>query len=1309
MKKVNLFLALALVFANLFLTPAAQGEGTRKLTLMVYMCGSNLESSCGSATEDIQEMLASMPASRELSVLVLTGGSDMPPGAGYFGQENTGIYELASNNRIRRVAEPDGQNMGDGATLAGFLRWGRENRPADRYALIVWNHGGGPLEGVCWDETADMDNLTLTELTGALEEALDQKLDWIGFDACLMGSLEVAGMLAPYADYMIASQEMEPSFGWNYGFLRDLPGDADGAETGRRIVDAFFEGKEDSTEILTLACIDLAAAGEAIDALDPVFLPLSGSLDEESYLALSARRMTTSGFGKAEPGFSATGYDLVDAMDLAESLAEPEESEETTALIDKLNRAVVYSRANEEGANGLTLYYPYANKESYLEKWKDGYAELSFSPGYQAYVEAFGRLLTGDALFRWLNLIPDPGVAEADGTYSFSMPLTEEQAENAVSAQLLILRDLNSSRMNNDCVEIAACKAEIGPDGVVRATWDGHCLYAEEEDGSLTGPVSFRQTDDGKSNAVIAYYNSDDQNALIGQTVFMILDAEDTSEYPEVLRIQIWDEATQSFSSRLSYSEEGYFRVYFWNLNCKYPGTGEDQVLPDFWEWETSAGVNVKGFALPQDWLLRSVRADSGEQYYAVFRLLDSQQQAVCSVPVEVPNPYRTVSLPASGGVDTPEVRLDLACTADTSPDGFGLHLEWTIENRREEKIGIRIKQPTLNDSRITEDLMKTAAPGRTVHPDAALTVYDTAFLETLESVSGTLVITAESGDVQEIPFRFVFDKVDLSSLQPQAQIAEITQDDIVLHLFEYRPDRRSGLVLSILAENGSSADFQPSYISLNGIGFSTLGSPAVPSGKSRAMELNAVNSASSLGLKIAGSEYIELTYLEDWLLQSLGIHEVSSLDIWAYTGGEQETRFTINPAEPIPLADPVPVHDMGQDYPVINPPEDLELPQQDQLPVIAQNKDMRLYLRRAAADGKTISLSVETVNLSDRWVKPEITGVFINGRTVPGYNTVWRAIPPGMTVVRELDVTLPDGQTNVEKIELTLQDSQVDYPKTASARLAASEPIPVGQEGGAWVNGDRFTADEVFLPDYEPEDPDTEPTVMVRTLEIPDNVYAYRTLIDTGISPEEAEGIEFCRTAVVRKSDGGYLQIVTMQDMLPNEDGRVIIDHPGLLTTVAGFPEFDVAVRFRRAGEGTVTGEVIVSASAITRNGDFIWLDNISWSLDREANTAEISSFEQTQPLERQADLSSATITTLEILPEPLEDGTLPFIGSMAIRDDMSWYLKIPSIRLEGKPLQLALRPVTKDDDLYILVSVKKKDGTGYSLPLIPFPVKEN
>ena len=85
-----------------------------------------------------------------------------------------------------------------------------------------------------------------------------RELSWIGFDACLMSSVETAAAMKPYAGYMIASQETEPGFGWHYSFLKDIEKDRNGAETGKRIIDAYFENAPDSGELMTLSCVDLS-------------------------------------------------------------------------------------------------------------------------------------------------------------------------------------------------------------------------------------------------------------------------------------------------------------------------------------------------------------------------------------------------------------------------------------------------------------------------------------------------------------------------------------------------------------------------------------------------------------------------------------------------------------------------------------------------------------------------------------------------------------------------------------------------------------------------------------------------------------------------------------------------------------------------------------------------------------------------------------------------------------------------------------------------------------------------------------------
>ena len=101
-----------------------------------------------------------------------------------------------------------------------FLDFSYNNYPSDNYSLIFWNHGGGPIYGYGVDEQYN-DVLYLHELKWAMKNSpfKTKKLSFVGFDACLMATLETAQVFAPYANYFVASEEIEPGAGWNYGFL----------------------------------------------------------------------------------------------------------------------------------------------------------------------------------------------------------------------------------------------------------------------------------------------------------------------------------------------------------------------------------------------------------------------------------------------------------------------------------------------------------------------------------------------------------------------------------------------------------------------------------------------------------------------------------------------------------------------------------------------------------------------------------------------------------------------------------------------------------------------------------------------------------------------------------------------------------------------------------------------------------------------------------------------------------------------------------------------------------------------------------
>ncbi len=205
--------------------PSIQKGGIRQArqwTFMVYMDGDNdLESA---AIDDFLEM-SSVGSTADVAIIVLfdrwNGAGDPYDDTSYGDWTDANIFYITagmepySTNAEQNWGEV---NMGDPQTIVDFVTWCVNNYPADKYALILWDHGGG-LSGVCWDYDNGSDNINLYELRNALETIYNNlgiKIDILGFDACLMGMIEVAYQCRDFVDYVVFSQEYEPGDGWPY-------------------------------------------------------------------------------------------------------------------------------------------------------------------------------------------------------------------------------------------------------------------------------------------------------------------------------------------------------------------------------------------------------------------------------------------------------------------------------------------------------------------------------------------------------------------------------------------------------------------------------------------------------------------------------------------------------------------------------------------------------------------------------------------------------------------------------------------------------------------------------------------------------------------------------------------------------------------------------------------------------------------------------------------------------------------------------------------------------------------------------------
>lgn len=361
-----------------------------------YLCGSDLESNGGCATQDLEE-LASVQLPENVTVVFEAGGASAWQNG--FNPEvlTRGVY---NSDGLQIVEELPSANMGDPATLIDFLNFGNTNYPADRRAVFFWNHGGGSVAGAAFDELYNSDSIQLPELIQALTAAdIGEKYELIGFDTCLMATIDVADACDEFANYLVASEELEPGCGWSYdAFMGALAEDPsmDGAELGRHICDSFYEGcvqigQEDAT---TLAVIDLSKIPALVKAYDTVgaeALLLAGRSEDSAYLNEFARcAYSAENYGGNN---DSEGYtNMVDLGDLVRSNIQqgllPESGQE---LLGTLNDAVVYKVNGplRSQSTGLSCYY------SYNGDYDDftGFAGLNTSPAFAYY---FDYMLRGE-------------------------------------------------------------------------------------------------------------------------------------------------------------------------------------------------------------------------------------------------------------------------------------------------------------------------------------------------------------------------------------------------------------------------------------------------------------------------------------------------------------------------------------------------------------------------------------------------------------------------------------------------------------------------------------------------------------------------------------------------------------------------------------------------------------------------------------------------------------------------------------------------------------------------------------------------
>ncbi len=502
MRKTGIILLLALLFVILCISAAAAEEAgsvptagetgeEAEWTVMFYMCGSDLESKYSYATGNLEEIskcvrpyadsirLAAMygyevtedmlPKPGKVNVVIETGGCKAWHAKRLGLDISTRKLQRWSFNLVngdgsggfRLEEEQPLASMADPETLRDFIVWSAEKYPAKKYALILWDHGGGSKTGIFIDELFNNDTMYLYELGTALRDSGIQ-FETVLFDACLMANLETAYIIKDYARYMVASEEVVAGQGTAIGdWLQELyyaPA-TDGKRLGRLICDttqikcADIEDTQ-ASEMLTWSVIDLSKMEKLGECLERFYRIVGRAYTEYpelmriyAFQVINNERYGDRGdsmFDLASLFYNAGLYQTLDFTIRQD-------------MLEALEDVVIYNARGSDhfGARGLSFCYAVLLTPEEM----DVYCKNCPSPSYLALIDALSPWTAPDWVYQYTDRLPEidgmdaykiemvkkicadgtPGVNLAEGTRNVSLILYKWYQKNEETDELIDL------------------------------------------------------------------------------------------------------------------------------------------------------------------------------------------------------------------------------------------------------------------------------------------------------------------------------------------------------------------------------------------------------------------------------------------------------------------------------------------------------------------------------------------------------------------------------------------------------------------------------------------------------------------------------------------------------------------------------------------------------------------------------------------------------------------------------------------------------------------------------------------------------
>ena len=386
---LSILSVLLVLTPNTFIEPE-EVDNTR--TIMIYMAGTDLESNHGNASADLKGIKEYYNDPENYHILLYTGGTKIWHNSYISPQENS-IYELTMNGFEKKETLTK-KSMGLEDTLTEFLDYGYRNYEAGNYDLIMWDHGLGSLGSIYDENTKDF--ITLSEFTAALQKSPfngEKKLQNIIFSTCLNATLEVATILSPYANYLVASEE--PTWSNPYtselSFLNYLNDYETSVDVGIGFIEEYkqklVEMNMFNNPISTYSIIDL----NQIPELNKKMSSLYNEIDvKKEFSSLSRTRSNLYQFGVAADNINI--YDTVDLFEFVSELSYIDSKKTADILKFIKDKVVIYNWDNTTHGNGISTYIPYNGDAASINYHMNILEKADLNEEYFTFITNFNNL-----------------------------------------------------------------------------------------------------------------------------------------------------------------------------------------------------------------------------------------------------------------------------------------------------------------------------------------------------------------------------------------------------------------------------------------------------------------------------------------------------------------------------------------------------------------------------------------------------------------------------------------------------------------------------------------------------------------------------------------------------------------------------------------------------------------------------------------------------------------------------------------------------------------------------------------------------